>query len=68
VREFEVTVTEMLKKKVVIEAETAEKAEIEVTERWYDGDYIIDGKNFAGVTFEVKEVQREPERGCEHER
>ena len=47
-REFEVTVTEMLKKKVVIEAETAEKAEIEATERWYDGDYIIDGKNFAG--------------------
>lgn len=67
-REFEVTVTEMLKKKVVIEAETAEKAEIEATERWYDGDYIIDGKNFAGVTFDVKEVQREPERGYEHER
>ena len=29
-REFEVTVTEMLKKKVVIEAETAQEAEIEV--------------------------------------
>ena len=67
-REFEVTVTEMLKKKVVIEAEPAQEAEIEATERLYDGDYIIDGKNFAGVTFEVKEVQREPERGCEHER
>ena len=37
-REFEVTVTEMLKKKVVIEAETAQEAEIEATERWYDGD------------------------------
>ena len=67
-REFEVTVTEMLKKKVVIEAETAQEAEIEATERWYDGDYIIDGKNFAGVTFAVKEVQREPERGGEQER
>lgn len=67
-REFEVTVTEMLKKKVVIEAETAQEAEIEATERWYNGDYIIDGKNFAGVTFDVKEVQKEPERGCEHER
>ena len=47
-REFEVTVTEMLKKKVVIEAETAEKAEIEATERWYDGDYIIDGRTLQG--------------------
>lgn len=67
-REFEVTITEMLKKKLVIEAETAEEAEREATERWYDGDYIIDGKNFAGVTFDVKEVQRESEIGYDEER
>ena len=67
-REFEVTITEMLKKKVVIEAQTAEEAEIEATERWYDRDYIIDGKNFAGVTFEVKELQKESQTRFNQER
>ena len=54
-KKFEVTITETLKKKVEVEAETQEEAEQIVTEEWYKGDHILDADNFAEVVFEAKE-------------
>ena len=59
-KKFEVTITEILKKKVEVEAETQEEAEQIVTDEWYKGDHILDTDNFIEVVFEAKE--NEPER------
>lgn len=59
-KKFEVTITETLKKKVEVEAETQEEAEQIVTDEWYKGDHILDADNFTGVVFEAKE--NEPEK------
>ncbi len=59
-KKFEVTITETLKKKVEVEAETQEEAEQIVTDDWYKGDHILDADNFTEVVFEAKE--NEPEK------
>lgn len=59
-KKFEVTITETLKKKVEVEAETQEEAEQIVTDEWYKGDHILDADNFTEVIFEAKE--KEPEK------
>ena len=59
-KKFEVTITETLKKKVEVEAETQEEAEQIVTDEWYKGDHILDADNFTEVVFEAKE--NEPEK------
>lgn len=59
-KQFEVTITETLKKTVEVEAETQEEAEQIVTDEWYKGDHILDADNFTEVVFEAKE--NEPEK------
>lgn len=59
-KKYEVTITETLKKKVEVEAETQEEAEQIITDEWYKGDHILDADCFTGVVFEAKE--NEPEK------
>lgn len=54
-KKFEVTITETLKKKVEVEAETEEDAKQIVTDDWYKGEHILDSDNFTEVDFEAKE-------------
>lgn len=56
-KKFEVTITETLKKKVEVEAETQEEAEQIVTDDWYKGEHILDADDFTEVVFEAKENQ-----------
>ena len=56
-KKFEVTITETLKKKVEVEAETQEEAEQIVTDEWYKGDYILDADNFTEVVFDAQEYE-----------
>lgn len=58
-KKFEVTITETLKKKVEVEAETEEEAKQIVTDEWYKGDHILDADNFTEVVFEAKENESE---------
>ena len=58
-KKFEVTITETLKKKVDIEAETQEEAEQIVTDDWYKGEHILDADNFSEVVFDAKEYEPE---------
>lgn len=54
-KEFDVTITETLKMKVTVEAESLEEAEQIVSDKWYKGEYILDADNFIGVDFESAE-------------
>lgn len=58
-KKYEVTITETLKKKVEVEAETQEEAEQIITDEWYKGDHILDADCFTGVVFEAKENETE---------
>ena len=58
-KNFEVTITETLKKKVEVEAETQEEAEQIVNDEWYKGDHILDADNFTEVVVEAKEYEPE---------
>lgn len=59
-KKFEVIITETLKKKVEVEAETQEEAEQIVNDEWYRGDHILEADCFEGVVFEARE--KEPEK------
>lgn len=50
-KEFEVTITETLKKSVTVEADSREEAKQLVSDRWHNSDYILDADDFQGVTF-----------------
>lgn len=54
-KEFDVTIVETLRKKVIVEADSLEEAEQLVNDRWYAGDYILDADDFFGVKFESAE-------------
>ena len=58
-KKFGVTITETLKKKVEVEAETQEEAEQIVTDDWYKGEHVLDADDFTEVVFEAKENQPE---------
>ncbi len=58
-KKFEVTITETLKKKVEVEAETWEEAEQIVSDDWYKGEHILDADNFTEVNFNAKEYEPE---------
>lgn len=60
-KEFEVTISEMLEKTVSIEAETKEEAEQLIEEMWKDGDIILDADDFVGVEYQSnngKEIEK----------
>ena len=54
-REYDVTITETLRKTVTVEAESMAEAEQKVEGEWKNGDYILDADDFVGVEFESAE-------------
>ena len=53
-KEFEVTITEILKKTVIVEADSPEYAKQIACDNWHKGEYILDADSFVDVDFEVK--------------
>lgn len=53
-KEFEITITEILKQTVIVEADSPENAEQIACDNWHKGAYILDADNFVGVDFEIK--------------
>lgn len=56
--EYEVTITETLKKNVYVEANSLEEAMEKVSEKWNNGNIILDAEAFCGVDFEGNVCQR----------
>ena len=55
-KEYKVTITETLKKEVVIEAESETDAVQQVNDAWYGGEYILAAENFVGVDFSAEDM------------
>jgi len=53
-REFEVTITETLKKTVTVKAKDRVEAEEAVSDDWRNSVHILDADDFFGVEFEAK--------------
>ena len=53
-KEFNVIITETLRKVVTVEAETAEDAEEIVDAAWHNSEYILEAEDFDGVEFTVR--------------
>lgn len=56
-KEFEVTITETLQKKVTVEAATQEEAQSMVEEMWDKGDVVLDADHFVGADFDCNDGQ-----------
>ncbi len=54
-KKFSVTITETLKMVVEVEAQNQQQAEQIVSDRWKNGEYILDADNFFGVEFTATE-------------
>lgn len=50
-KEFNVTITETLRKTVAVEADSPEDARRIVKEAWKNSMYILDAEDFIGVEF-----------------
>lgn len=68
-KEFDVTITETLRKTVSVEAASIEEAEQFVSDQWHSSEYILDADDFEGVTFSAgcsrsrrSRFEKEPER------
>ncbi len=59
---YEVTITETLRMTVEVEAKNRLEAEQIVSDRWRDGDYILNAEAFQGVTFRARLPERTHER------
>ena len=57
-KNYKVTITEVLKMTVDVEAEDEREAEQIVSDRWRDSDYILDADDFDGVDYDVEYVER----------
>ena len=55
---YEVTITETLQKTVEVEADSREKAEKQVEQKWNDIEYILDADSFVGVDFSARTNER----------
>ena len=55
-RDYYVTITETLRMKVDIEAESMEEAIKKVRNKWRSGDYILDADHFEDVDFEAEDI------------
>ncbi len=67
-KEYEVTITEISKAKVTVEAESRLDAEQIASDMWYKGDIILDADNFVSVDFDSgdgKEIVSEQENTME---
>lgn len=59
---YKVTITETLRKDVLVEADSQMEAECIVTEQWGNSEHILSDENFAGVDFSaVQSVSEEQE-------
>ena len=58
-QDYDVTITETLKKTVTVEAMDKVEAEEIVTDAWRNSEHILDADNFIGVEFEAKPTERE---------
>ena len=57
-KKYEVEITEYLRRRVIIEAESEEEAEALAEEMWHDSAFILDTEDFDGVEFNAKEEER----------
>jgi len=60
-KEFNVIITETLRKVVTVEAETAEDAEEIVDAAWHNSEYILEAEDFDGVEFTIQDDKNEAE-------
>jgi len=56
-KEFEVTITETLEKKITVEAMSKDEAEQAVRDMWNDADIILDAEDFIDVSFNTDDGQ-----------
>ena len=50
---YRVTVTEILRKTVLVEAGSSEEAHQRASDAWQNGEYLLDGKDSEGAEFHV---------------
>ena len=63
-KEFEVTITETLQKKITVTARDRHEAEELAQHAWDDAEHILDAGHFTGVSFEASPTGRAlPGRG-----
>ena len=60
-KEYKVTITETLKMNVFVEAEDQFEAEQIVSDKWHNGEYILDAVNFIEVDFDSEEAHPQVE-------
>ena len=61
-KEYDVKITEILKKTVTVQAENRDAAEEQVKTAYYNSEHILDAENFTGVEFRTeaeREIQQE---------
>ena len=56
-KDFEVTITETLEKKITVEAMSKDEAEQAVRDMWNDADIILDADDFIDVSFNTDDGQ-----------
>ena len=59
-QKFNVTITEILKMTVEVEAEDQQQAEQIVSDNWKSGEYVLDADNFIDVEFKAIPI-KEPD-------
>ena len=65
-KEFEVEITETLRRTVTVEAADRDEAEQIVSDNWRNSEYVLDADNFIGVEFEASKGGRELARDENH--
>ena len=55
---FEVTITEISKTSVIVEANCREEAEQMIADKWYACKYVLDADNFCNVEFTAAEADK----------
>ena len=55
---FKVTITEMLKRTVEVEADDLHEAEQMVSDSWHSSKYVLGADDFVGVEFEAVPVMK----------
>lgn len=58
-KKFEVTITETSEMTIEIKARNKAEAEEIISDRWHNGDYILDADNFVGADFKAKPIERD---------
>ena len=59
-KNYQVVITETLKMKVDIEADSPEEAEEIANDKWRDSEYILDAECFDGVEFNSVKDRKTP--------